>query len=696
MDSSALNDALFALSMDEEALNGMNNRSEGALSSLAASIQDDEDQAGIEESGCLLASINASPVLSQEEEDQLESGSGNKSEEEVPVDPLAPKESREETTSEDDGSSARIEPQDIDNPEPTGAWRSRYETLGISNCSNCWTAFCHWDKDSKDVGVIMLPLALSLLLVFTLAMVLGGAFENKDPTLDNFFRLIIGDVRINGYLLYPEVWDAIEQDPYSTQAQAYQFLRKDDTTKQLMEDILERDYVTRDDADRIQQRFALASLYYATGGNKWFWDTNWLNGSMHECQWFSTSTEGDVCEPVDESNGTLTTYHTLSLKENNLRGTMPPYLLDFLSLLNLDLSSNHLTNTLDDMVGPRGFPRGVIDLNLRNNSLSGDMERFIKYFDRVESLWLQHNSITGRIPNDIWTRSHLQQLGLSFNQLTGPIPPELGMLTGTSSLLERSWSSRKRGYKGVYLDNNQLTASIPTELAALGTHLGHLWLHNNQLTGSLPVDLDRCYVLKTLTLANNKFNSSIPTELLSFTELLELDLSNNQLTGSLGSELGTMRDLHVLRIANNSIHGSIPYEISSLTDLQFLDLSGNANMTGVIPESLCAISSLKVDCTNLCGCHCNSCFNNSNTIPSALMVDFPNSTNTSAPTSSPTLAPTASGATPSTSVASFPSNTSTLEPTSSVTLTPTDPSLADNIMAQTSTNATGIERNNDT
>ena len=62
------------------------------------------------------------------------------------------------------------------------------------------------------------------------------------------------------------------------------------------------------------------------------------------------------------------------------------------------------------------------------------------------------------------------ELFLNNNQLTGSIPPEIGNLTNLTSL---------------YLYDNQLTGSIPSEIGNL-TKLTGLYLFYNQITGSIP------------------------------------------------------------------------------------------------------------------------------------------------------------------------------------------------------------------
>ena len=63
---------------------------------------------------------------------------------------------------------------------------------------------------------------------------------------------------------------------------------------------------------RVAQRYALASLYYATNGTGWTQNTNW--GGGHECKW-----HGVGCE--NNSGIILVTY--LDLNNNNLVGTIP-------------------------------------------------------------------------------------------------------------------------------------------------------------------------------------------------------------------------------------------------------------------------------------------------------------------------------------------------------------------------------------
>lgn len=78
--------------------------------------------------------------------------------------------------------------------------------------------------------------------------------------------------------------------------------------------------------DRLLQRFALASIYYATGGDTdWNVNDNWLSYDQHECLWFTKfdplaypEHDGNPCDETQQW------YRLLTQWDNGAKGTIPP------------------------------------------------------------------------------------------------------------------------------------------------------------------------------------------------------------------------------------------------------------------------------------------------------------------------------------------------------------------------------------
>ena len=163
-----------------------------------------------------------------------------------------------------------------------------------------------------------------------------------------------------------------------------------------------------------------------------------------------------------------------------------------------------------DGVSVGNSPTRVLELNLGDNQLTGEIPPELGGLSYLRHLYLSSNQLTGEIPPELGRLSRLTNLYLSHNQLTGGIPPELG---GLSNLI------------GLVLFANQLTGEIPPELGRLG-FLELLVLARNQLTGEIPPELGRLFNLTGLYLANNQLTGCIPEALRDIAEndLVELNL----------------------------------------------------------------------------------------------------------------------------------------------------------------------------
>ena len=182
-------------------------------------------------------------------------------------------------------------------------------------------------------------------------------------------------------------------------------------------------------------------------------------------------------------------------------------------------------------------------------------------------LYLSRNQLTGTLPVELAQLAQLQVLYLYGNQLTGTLPVELAQLSQLRVL---------------YLSGNQLTGTLPVELAQL-SQLQVLNLGQNQLTGTIPVELSQLSQLEWLYLYGNQLTGTIPVELAQLSQLQVLNLYGNQLTGTLPAALNLLSQLRALSLGQNQLTGTIPVELSQLSQLQGLDLSRN-QLTGTLPE----------------------------------------------------------------------------------------------------------------
>ena len=159
--------------------------------------------------------------------------------------------------------------------------------------------------------------------------------------------------------------------------------------------------------------------------------------------------------------------------------------------------------------------------------------------------------------------------------LRGSIPPELGSLSGLTSL---------------NLRGNALTGSIPPQLGGLAS-LEELWLDGNRLEGPIPLELGNLTRLRDLRLRGNALAGPIPPELGNLAGLEGLWLDGNRLEGPIPLELGNLAHLRGMSLSGNRLEGSVPAELGGLRRLEFLYLNGNA-LAGTLPRSLVRIGGL--------------------------------------------------------------------------------------------------------
>ncbi|XP_014522459.1 LRR receptor-like serine/threonine-protein kinase GSO1 [Vigna radiata var. radiata] len=244
----------------------------------------------------------------------------------------------------------------------------------------------------------------------------------------------------------------------------------------------------------------------------------------------------------------------LSLSSNQIRGSVPD-LSEFSNLKTLDLSDNQLsgkkpegTNSLEGG-GSKSF--GSICtlelLDLSENKLSEDLTVIFNHLSgcstySLQKLSLASNQIRGSVP-DLSAFSNLNILDLSGNQLSGKIPEGTRLPSHLEQLSIRS---------------NSLEGGVPKSFGSTCT-LKLLDLSDNKLSEDLTVifnHLFRCsrYSLQQLRLSMNEISGTLPSNLATmFPSLKELYLDTNKLNGTISVDLRFPTELEELSLMSNSL-----------------------------------------------------------------------------------------------------------------------------------------------
>ncbi|KAL3151321.1 hypothetical protein ABBQ38_013155 [Trebouxia sp. C0009 RCD-2024] len=260
----------------------------------------------------------------------------------------------------------------------------------------------------------------------------------------------------------------------------------------------------------------------------------------------------------------------LSLSYCNLQGTFPANFTEsFPELQRLDVSDNQLIGSL-----PPTLPPKLLFLDLGGNRLSSTLPSGWSG-QNLYFLYVGENNLTGPIPPAWGEPDVMPSMELFYvagNKLTGTLPklPPLTILVAADNLL---------------------TGTLPS--SGWPSHLWYMWIDDNQLTGSIPAELASLQHLQALSMTSNRLTGSLPEAWSApgtFPELYNLQLDGNALTGTLPTTWGNSSafpQLEFLTLADCGISGRLPDSWASGTAfsrLRLLDL-GNTTLSGKIPAS---------------------------------------------------------------------------------------------------------------
>lgn len=190
---------------------------------------------------------------------------------------------------------------------------------------------------------------------------------------------------------------------------------------------------------QVVQRFALATLYFSTGGDNWFQNDGWLLYEVEEYEWYSGPPPSRNA-PIEDFQPILDTLLAVGeeseecirlwLGGNGLRGTLREEVFLLTSLRTIDLSLNILVGTLSSRSGKlqrlEHILTGTIPIQLTNNR---DLI-LLALRDNECS-----NNLTGTVPSEIWSlveSSPLFRFDVAINSIQGTVPSSLCMLDPSS------------------------------------------------------------------------------------------------------------------------------------------------------------------------------------------------------------------------------------------------------------------------
>ncbi|KAG5586634.1 hypothetical protein H5410_047068 [Solanum commersonii] len=299
---------------------------------------------------------------------------------------------------------------------------------------------------------------------------------------------------------------------------------------------------------------------------------------------------------IPDSLTDSTSLADFSASNANIMGQILDIFGSFPSLESLRLSYNNLTGFL-----PYSFAKSGIQNLVLNNQKLGLTGRIdvLGSMEQLTQAWIHVNKFEGPIP-DLSLCTNLVDIQLRDNSLTGVIPPSLISLPKltNASLQNNIFLGPIPGFKPnvqVTLGNTnhfcnpypgpcdpQVTILLDVA-GAVGCPmiLAESWAGNNPCKGWNYITCDAKGTVTVINFAKQNWVGTISPAVANLTGLKSLVMNDNNLTGPIPVSLTSLLELQLVDVSNNNISGKIPKFRSDV----ILKTSGNPFMGKDVPPS---------------------------------------------------------------------------------------------------------------
>ncbi|WJX72499.1 hypothetical protein P8452_56378 [Trifolium repens] len=256
---------------------------------------------------------------------------------------------------------------------------------------------------------------------------------------------------------------------------------------------------------------------------------------------------------------------SITLKGQNLPGTLPPELNRLHYLQFIDLSRNYLNGTIPKEWGSM---TNLLNISLPSNRLTGSIPVEIANISTLIQLDLTANRISNNIPRELGDLTQIRALRLSSNNFTGELPATLAKLT---TLLN------------FQISDNNFSGKIP-DFIQNWTNINSLSVQGSGLSGPIPSEISLLRNITDVRISDlNGFEYAPLPQFNNMPLLKNLILRNCKINGTLHDYLGTIATLKHLDLSFNNISGTIPSTYAETNGVKFIFLTGNL-LTGSLPD----------------------------------------------------------------------------------------------------------------